>query len=383
MGLAGRSATSLERVRSGLGRRAAEWPLLEADAGDDASMRALARAALVVVTTVGPYRRLGLHLVAACCEERTDYVDLSGEVLFMRESIERYHESAADSGTRIVHACGFDSVPSDLAVFLLHGAAHADSAGTLVRTTLVVKSLRGGLSGGTLASMKGLIDDVKRDRTLRRVVGDPYALSPDRAREPDLGDESDLRTVRWDPQLGIWVGPFIMASANTRVVRRSNALQQWAYGRRFQYREVTGLGRGPLAPVVGAGLSAALGGLAAGLSMAPTRAVLDGLLPKPGEGPSAETQRNGRFRFEVHAITTHGARYVATTAARGDPGYTATARMLGESALALAVDRARLPHRAGVLTPATAFGTVLVERLRDAGHTLSVRAQAAPRGVSH
>lgn len=372
MGLAGRSATSLEQVRSGLGRRAAGWPLLEAVAGDDASLRALARSTRVVITTVGPYRRLGLQLVAACCEERTDYVDLTGEVLFMRESVEQYHEAAAEAGARIVHACGFDSVPSDLAALLLHQAARADGAGTLERTRLVVTSLRGGLSGGTLASMKGLVDDLKRDGSLRRIVGDPYALSPDRRREPDLGDESDLRMVQRDPQLGIWVGPFVMASANTRVVRRSNALQRWAYGRRFRYSEVTGLGRGPLAPVMGAALSAALGGFAAGLTLAPTRAVLDGLLPKPGEGPSVATQRNGRFRMDVHATTSHGARYVATAAARGDPGYAATSRMLAESALCLAVDRARLPRRAGVLTPATAFGDVLVERLRAAGHTFSV-----------
>lgn len=373
MGLAGRSARTLEQVRAGLGGRAAAWPLLEAAAGDDDSMRALARSARVVITTVGPYRRLGLPLVAACCEERTDYVDLAGEVLFMRESIEQFHDAAAGSGTRIVHACGFDSIPSDLAALMLHQAAQADGAGTLERTTLVVTSLRGGLSGGTLASMKGLVDDIKRDRGLRRIIGDPYALSPDRAGEPDLGDEGDLRMVQRDPQLGVWVGPWVMAGANTRVVRRSNALQHWAYGRRFRYREVTGLGRGPMAPVVGAALSVALGGFAAGLTLAPTRAVLDGLLPKPGEGPSAATQRSGRFRLDVHATTSHGARYVATAAARGDPGYAATSRMLAESAICLAVDHARLPRRAGVLTPATAFGDVLIERLRAAGHTFSVR----------
>lgn len=350
---------------------------MEVDAQDKASTRELARSARVVVTTVGPYRRLGLPLVEACCAEQTDYVDLSGEVLFMRESSERFHDAAAEAGVRIVHACGFDSVPSDLGVFLLHQAAHADGSGTLGPTTLVVKSLRGGLSGGTLASMKHLIDETRRDRSLRRIVADPYALSPDREHEPDLGDESDLRGVERDPELRIWVGPFVMAAANTRVVRRSNALQRWSYGRRFRYREVMGFGRGPLAPALAAGMSAALGGLAAGLTIAPTRGVLDGLLPKPGEGPAARTRRNGRFRLEVHTTTSRGVRYTATVAARGDPGYAATSVMLGESALGLALDRQRLPRRAGVLTPATAFGDVLVQRLRAAGHTYSVSVRAA------
>jgi short subunit dehydrogenase-like uncharacterized protein len=333
----------------------------------------------MVVTTAGPYRAHGIGLVEACCTEQTDYADLSGEVLFMRESIDRFHQVAADAGVRIVHACGFDSVPSDLAALLLHERACADGAGSLQDTTCVVASLRGGLSGGTMASMKGLLDELKRRPELRRIVGDPYALSPDREHEPRLGTEADLDWVEHDRDLDAWVGPFIMARANTRVVRRSNALQDWAYGREFRYREVTGFGSGPAAPARAAAMSVALGGLAAGLSVGPARAMLDRVLPKPGEGPSPKTQRTGRFRFEVHTTTSTGARYVATVSARGDPGYSATAVMLGESALSLAVDRDRLPRRFGVLTPATAFGDLLVDRLRAAGHTYAVSGFTPPR----
>ena len=377
MGLAGRNEASLERVRASLGPAAAGWPLLHADSSDDSSLAALARSTHVVITTAGPYHHRGLGLVAACCTEGTDYVDLTGEVLFMRESIDRYHEAAAAAGVRIVHACGFDSIPSDLGTLLLHQAADDDGAGTLGTTTLLVAALRGSLSGGSFASIMGTVDDVKRDRASRRILGDPYALSSDRAEEPKLGNESDLRGVKHDSDLGVWIGPFLMAPTNTRVVRRSNALQGWAYGRRFRYREVTKFGTGPLAPMKAAGMSAALGGLIVGLAAPPTRPILRRFLPKPGEGPSPATQRDGYFRMELHTTTSRGIRYTATVGAKGDPGYAATAVMLGESALALVLDREHLPRRSGVLTPATALGEPLVRRLRAAGHTYSVSRDAA------
>jgi short subunit dehydrogenase-like uncharacterized protein len=160
-----------------------------------------------------------------------------------------------------------------------------------------------------------------------------------------------------------------MAPYNSRIVRRSNALQDHAYGRRFRYREVSGLGNGRLAPVVGAGMAGGLLALAGGLAIKPSRMLLDRVLPDPGQGPSEKTQENGRFRIEIHTTTTTGARYVAYVAAQGDPGYKATAVMMGESALALALDRERLPRRAGVLTPATGIGLPLVDRLRAAGMT--------------
>ena len=350
---------------------------MHADSSDDSSLAALARSTRVVISTAGPYHHRGLGLVAACCAEGTDYVDLTGEVLFMRESIERYHQDATAAGVRIVHACGFDSIPSDLGTLLLHQAAQKDGAGTLETTTLMVAGLRDSLSGGTFASIMGTVDDVTRDRVARRILGDPYALSPDRAEEPKLGNESDLRGVKRDSDLGVWIGPFLMAPTNTRVVRRSNALQGWAYGRGFRYREVTKFGTGPMAPLRAAGMSAALGGLIAGLATPPTKPILKRFLPKPGEGPSPAMQRDGFFRMELHTTTSHGARYTATVAAKGDPGYAATSVMLSESALALVLDRDRLPRRSGVLTPATALGEPLLHRLRAAGHTYSVARDAA------
>jgi short subunit dehydrogenase-like uncharacterized protein len=195
IGLAGRSQRRLTEARAGLGAAASAWPLLVAESADPVSVAALARAAGVVVSTVGPYRAQGLALVEACAAAGTDYADLTGEVLFICDSIDRCHDVAASTGARIVHCCGFDSVPSDLGVLVLHHAARADDAGDLLDTTLVVTALRGGVSGGTLTSMMGQLDEVRASAERRRVAGDPYALSPDRAAEPDLGDERDLDWV--------------------------------------------------------------------------------------------------------------------------------------------------------------------------------------------
>jgi short subunit dehydrogenase-like uncharacterized protein len=376
IGLAGRSQERLAAVRSGLPERAAEWPLLVADAADPASLAAMAGSTRVVATTVGPYLRYGLPLVEACARAGTDYVDLTGEVLFVRRSIDDWHEVAVASGARIVHACGFDSIPSDLSVLLAAEQARADGEGELQDAALHVVSLKGGVSGGTIDSARAQLEAAGADPELRRLVEDPYALSPDRAQEPDLGDERDRMTVQRDPDLDAWTAPFVMAPFNTRIVRRSNALQDWAYGRTFRYREVMGFGNGPLAPVLAAGMTAGLAAGMAGLAFGPTRAVLDHVLPSPGQGPSEATRRNGHFRMEVVARTTTGARYTSTFAAKGDPGYAATVVMQAESALALVLDRDRLPAAAGVLTPATALGTVLADRLRAAGCEISVRRDA-------
>ena len=375
VGLAGRSLDRLSAVRSGLGPKAAAWPLIEADSSDVASLNALAARTRVVATTVGPYRRLGMPLVVACVEAGTHYADLTGEVGFMRESIDTCHDEAARRGVRIVHSCGFDSIPSDLGVLILHEAVKADGAGDLEDTTFVVSALKGGLSGGTIDSMRVQVKEVRADPQIRRLVADPYALSPDRAEEPTLGDERDLMTLRHDSTLGMWVGPFLLAGANTRVVRRSNALLGWAYGRRFRYREVTGYGSGAMAPVRGAAMASAVVGLGAGMSFGPSRALLGRVLPSPGEGPSAKSREAGFFRIAIHAKTSSGARYVARVAAKGDPGYAATSMMLGEAAMSLARDD--LPARGGVLTPATAMGMQLVNRLRTAGMKLDVARDTA------
>ena len=364
--LAGRSRERLGQVRDALPAPAAEWPLLVAESDDGTSLQALATSAAAVVTTVGPYLRHGLALVEACAAEGTSYADLTGEVPFVRASADSAHERARTTGARITHACGFDSVPSDLGALLTADAAQADG-GQLSDATLVLVSVSGRFSGGTVDSMRMLVDEAKRDGSTRRLLADPYALSPDRDAEPDLGSQPDAELVgRRD---GRWTGTFLMAPVNTRVVRRSNALQDWRYGRELRYREVMAFGRSPLGPLLAAGTAVGIAGLGLGMALPPARAVLDRVLPAPGEGPSERTRERGHFRTETTGTTPDGRRYRTTMAMRGDPGYAATAVMLGEAGLCLALDD--LPGEGGVLTPATAMGTRLADRLRAAGVELT------------
>jgi short subunit dehydrogenase-like uncharacterized protein len=367
--LAGRSTDRLRAIRDGLGESAQSWELLTADASSPKTLDAMAERTQVVVTTVGPYSRYGLPLVAACAAAGTDYADLTGEPPFIRESIDLYHKQAQDTGARIVHACGFDSIPSDLTVYALYRRAREDGSGELVDTDFVVKSFSGGFSGGTLASMVEVFDSVSSDADVRREFADPYTLSPDRGAEPELGPQPDLRRRRGRqiaPELaGLYTAGFLMAPANTRIVRRSNALQDYAYGRRFRYSEHMSVGSSAAAPLASAALTGVgnvMSALGSRYFRLLPRKLVDRALPKPGTGPSEAVRDKGFYKVETYTKTTSGARYVATMAQSGDPGYKATAVLLGESGLTLAKDREALSDLRGVLTPAAAMGDALLAR---------------------
>ncbi len=375
--LAGRSTERLRGIRDSLGESARSWQLVTADAASPSTLNEMAARTQVVVTTVGPYTKYGLPLVEACATAGTDYADLTGEPQFIRDSIDSCHKLAADSGARIVHSCGFDSVPSDLSVYALYRAARDDAAGELLATDFVVRSFSGGVSGGTVASMLEVLDAASRDPDVRRLLADPYTLSTDRAAEPELGRQPDLplrRGGRIAPELaGVWTAGFLMAPVNTRVVRRSNALLDWAYGRQFRYSECMSLGSSPLAPVA----SAVLGGVGnAGMELGSRffrflpRRLVQRVVPKPGTGPGEAARERGYYRIETYTTTTSGARYVARMEQRGDPGYKATSVLLGECALALAFDRDKLSDLHGVLTPAAAMGDALIARFPPAGVSL-------------
>ena len=371
--LAGRSRAKLEAVRGELG---VDWGIVVADSTKQTDLDAMAASTKVVVTTVGPYLRYGLPLVGACAVAGTHYADLTGEPLFVRECADRYQDAAVASGAKIVNSAGFDSVPSDLNSYLLYKQSLADNTGELTDTTLVA-TMNGGASGGTIDSGRALMEEIADDFGKRTVVTDPYALSPDRALEPDLGAQRDLTVARAntiDPSLKGWVTTFVMAVHNAKVVRRSNALLGYAYGKRFRYSEVMSVGNSALAPVLAAGIT---GGLVVGsvLGVALSRVgigrrVLDRILPKPGTGPSEEARDKGFFTMRTFTRTSSGAKYRATFAAQGDPGYKATAVLLGECGLALAFDETS--ERAGILTPAVAIGDTLPERYRKAGMTVRV-----------
>lgn len=381
--LAGRSTDRLLAVRDSLGEAAQAWPLIAADASQPSTLNAMAASTRVVISTVGPYLRYGLPLVAACAAAGTDYADLTGEPLFVRECIDLHHKQAVDTGARIVHACGFDSIPSDLTVFALHRRAEQDGAGQLGDTNYVVRRFAGGLSGGTIASMTNLFREASKDPEARRLLNDPYTLTPDRSAEPELGGQPDARWRRGRdiaPELdGYWVGAFAMALPNTRIVRRSNALLDYAYGTRFEYAEQMSLGRSVVAPLAAAMATGgnvatiALGGRF--LDRVPER-LLERVLPKAGSGPSEQAREQGHYTVETYTTTTTGARYLARMSQRGDPGYKATSVLLGESGLALAMDRDTLSDLHGVLTPAAAMGDALLARFPAAGVSLDVSALA-------
>ena len=356
--IAGRSKEKLEAVQRGLSR---PCELLIADS---ASPGALARSARVVCTTVGPYLRHGLPLVKACAEAGTHLADLTGEVLFIKDSIEAADAAAMASGARIVHGCGFDSIPSDLGVRLLHEhLSRQGKGGQLAQVSLYVEKLKGGFSGGTIASLEGMLVEAARDRARRKVLLDPHALSP----QPELEtrEERDLASVKFDPLIGQWTAPFVMASVNTRVVRRTHALLRRVYGKGFRYREVSSTGPGPKGLARAVALTSILGGAVGALSMPWSRSLLHRVLPAPGEGPSAEAREQGGFRYRFVAQLEGGGTAEARFHGQGDPGYAATSRMLAQASLALAFDA--LPKAAGVLTPAVALGTGFMQRLEAHG----------------
>jgi trans-enoyl reductase len=376
--LAGRDSERLVAVRQSLGPAAQDWPLLVADASQPSTLATLAQRTQVVLTTVGPYAQYGLPLVAACAEAGTDYADLTGELVYARDTIDRCHKQAVDTGARIVLSCGFDSIPSDLNVYQLHRRAVEDSAGELTDTTLVLRSFSQlGASGGTVASLIGTMRTASGDVYAREQIEDPYTFTTDREAEPELGPQPEFRWRRGRriaPELaGFWVGGFVMGPYNARIVRRSNALQDWSYGRQFRYLEAMSLGKSFAAPVASAMVTGALAAVVyLGNRYAhrlPLRLV-ERIAPKPGTGPSDAARRRGHYTVETYTTTSTGARYVATFGQNCD-AYQGTSVFLGETGLALALDRDRLSGLRGVLTPAAAMGDALLARLPAAGVSMS------------
>jgi short subunit dehydrogenase-like uncharacterized protein len=361
--VAGRSEKKLEGVLAAAG---VNVPILLADASD---LKALAKAVeqtRVVATTMGPYARLGLPLVAACAAAGVHYCDITGEVNFMRKSIDAYDVQAQSSKACIVHTCGFDSIPSDLGVLTLANLAQTRFGKKLGPIRANFRRVKGGLSGGTIQSGLAIAEAARGDKALRRLLSDPHALSPRRDDEPS-GEKRDQIYFRWDKSLRSFAMPFMMGAVNTRVVRRSNALAGHAYGRTFTYEEVQTFGKGAKGLFRGAVTAGAIGGVLGLSGVKPLRPWLDRILPAAGEGPSAELRRTGFFELRIEGETDDGTQHVAVDVrGKGDPGYAATARMLGESAIALSGGEAL---RYGVLTPATALGVPLTARLRSHGVT--------------
>ena len=361
--IAGRSQPKLDELLQHLGPTAAGLPTLVADAADEAALTRLCAATRVVVSTVGPYALYGEPLVKVCTATGTDYCDLTGEVQWIRRMIDRYELDARRSGARIVHCCGFDSIPSDLGVHFLQREARARYGQPLTRTKLRVRAMRGGFSGGTVASLLNVVKEAAGNKALRRELANPYSLCPpgstNGTRQPSV------KSAQFDADFGAWVAPFVMSAINTRIVQRSNALSQHAYGKDFVYDEAVLTGRGIKGRVAATAMSAGLGGFMVAVAIPPARRLLERFaLPAPGEGPSPEQQLKGFFDIRLFGRTADGQKLRAKVTGDRDPGYGSTAKMLGQAAACLAFDVPKGERPGGFWTPATLLGDALIERLR-------------------
>src|ERR1700693_4166567 len=359
---AGRSKAKLEELRSALGAETGMLPLVVADTGDEASLRNLCASTRVVVSTVGPYALYGEPLVKACAESGTNYCDLSGEVQWIRRMVQRYEATAQKSGARIVHCCGFDSIPSDMGVHFLQRHAIKQLGAPCTRVKMRVKAMRGEFSGGTVASLMNVVKEAAADPALRKELADPYSLCPagsaPRVRQPDV------RSAEFDVDFGAWVAPFVMSGINTRIVHRSNALSERAYGANFTYDEAILMGRGLKGRFAASAMAAGLAGFMLAGAIRPARALLERfVLPKPGEGPSPEAQRTGFFDLRFLGMTADGRQIRTKVTGDRDPGYGSTAKMLGQAAACLALDVDKVATPGGFWTPARIFGDRLVQRL--------------------
>lgn len=358
--MAGRSNQKLEATRDKLSGDKPD--LIIADSGDEASLRDMVAKTDVVLSTVGPYALYGEALVKVCAETGTDYCDLTGETQWIRAMIDRYQRTAEQSGARLVHCCGFDSIPSDLGVLFTqqHFKERYGLPSSDIR--MRVKAARGGLSGGTFASLLNVMKEASQDPALRKQMADPYLLCPGagfhgRQRNPGLAERDVIS--------GSWMAPFIMAAINTRVVQRSHYLLDKAYGNNFRYEETmltgTGLAGRLRATATGGGLAAFM----LGAAIKPSRWVLEKLLPAPGEGPSPEAQQNGFFDMRFYALSGNGETLQCQVTGDRDPGYGATAKMISQAAICLARDIDADRCAGGSWTPASSMGRTLLKRLEQ------------------
>ena len=342
-----------------------EGDYLLANSFDLSSLKEMCRNTKVVLTTVGPYAKYGDNLVEACIAEGTDYCDLSGEVHWMRKMIDRWQDKAQKAGVRLVNCCGFDSVPSDMGVLFMQKKAMEETGAYFPSISMRLKNAKGGFSGGTFASMFNIREDAEKDRSIYKVIMRRYSLNPDQ--EFDGPDKRDLRTVLYDPIARSWIAPFVMATINTRIVRRSHALEGFPFGEDFTYDEAIFCGKGFRGRLRGWGYILPLGVVRAAKPGSFLNKLLRWYLPDPGEGPSAEKREKGWFRLAFYGKTADNRIAEAELIGQGDPGYSATARMIAECAVCLAKDRHQLPDRSGFLTPATAVGDLLTDRLTTRG----------------
>jgi short subunit dehydrogenase-like uncharacterized protein len=360
--MGGRNLTKLEKVRDEVANK--NVPLVIADSNDKVSLLNMVKRTKVVCTTVGPYAKYGSNLVEACIESNIHYCDLAGEVQWMYKMINRHHEKAKINGSKIVHACGFDSIPSDMGVYFIQRESK-DKRGIIAqKIKMRVAAISGGISGGTYSSLSRVLEEAQKDKKVYQILTNPYALNP--INEQFGKDKSDLKNIIFDKVSQSWIGPFIMSSINTKIVRRSNCLNSYAYGKNFRYDEATIFGKGFFGRIRGIISVIAIGLIMSAKHGSLLKKGLDLLFPIPGEGPSKKKMKQGFYNLRFYITLEDGSDAFAKVIGDMDPGYGSSSKMLAESAVCLAIDK--LSNTSGVLTPSVAMGDALLKRLeKNAG----------------
>ena len=356
--IAGRNLDKLERIRSEVADK--NIPIFIADSFDEDSLSKFVKKTNVVCSTVGPYSLYGTKLVKLCVENNTNYCDITGEAHWIRTIIDSFHEKAKSKKIKIVNSCGFDSIPSDMGVYFIQNEIKKVYKNYARSIKMRVAGIRGGISGGTYGSINNLLKEAYADKSVFKVLNNPYGLNP---KGKMVGsDKKDLRKIIFDKESNSWIYPFIMAGINTKIVRRSNALSNFQYGKDFRYEEAMMSGRGisGLWKAILAIFPLAMVGLNPNSFL---KKIVNSYMPKPGEGPGIDKRKNGFYNLRFYIIIDEKRKAFAKVIGDSDPGYGSTSKMLAESALCLAFDK--LPEKYGVLTPSVAMGDSLLKRLQN------------------
>lgn len=357
--IAGRDEEKLNELQSKL---ASKVDIIIANSDDAASLDKMTKQSQVIISTVGPYLKYGEPLIKSCVNNGTDYVDLTGEAIFIKDMMDKYQDTAKQSGARIVNSCGFDSIPSDLGVYFTQKKAEEKFGNACDVIHMRVKAAKGGLSGGTIASMATIFEEVSQDKSRRKQVANPYLLNDDKD-APNVR-QANVSKPEYDDEHKRWLAPFVMASINTRIVHRSNQLLGYEYGRDFKYDEAMWMKDGVKGKLSSYAISTGLLGFATAMMITPSRELLSKhVLPKSGSGPSKEEQENGYFDIRLFGQTTSKESIHTKVTGDKDPGYGSTSRMLSQAALCLAQDISKDDVGGGFWTPASAMGDSLIERL--------------------
>ena len=356
--IAGRNKEKLENVRSKVADK--NIPIFIADSFDEKSLSVIVKKSKVICSTVGPYSLYGSLLVELCVKHSTNYCDITGEAHWIRTIIDKFHEDAKKKKIKIVNSCGFDSIPSDMGVYFIQNQIKKAYKSYAKSIKMRVAGIRGGISGGTYGSINNLLKEAYADKSVFKILNNPYGLNPKDKMEGM--DKKDLRKIIFDKESNSWIYPFIMAGINTKIVRRSNALSNFQNGKDFRYEE---------AMMSGKGISGFFKAILAVFPLAMVglnpnsfkKKIVNLFMPKPGEGPGFEKRKNGFYNLRFYITTDDNRKAFAKVIGDSDPGYGSTSKILAQSALCLAFDD--LPDNYGVITPSHSMGNKLLKRLID------------------